>query len=56
MTHLLSLVGRVFGPRPTENIQQWDREKVTKDEILTLFARELQRYSRISEQQELRQR
>jgi hypothetical protein len=48
MAFLRMLGRRIFGPPPKEyNAQQWEPDRVTKEEIVTLFARELQRYSRI---------
>jgi hypothetical protein len=48
MDLLHRLGSRIFKFRPRNyKAQQWEPDRVTKEEMVTLFARELQRYSKI---------
>lgn len=48
MAFLLSWGRRFFGQSPKDNSNRnWEPDRVTKEEMTTLFARELQRYSKV---------
>ena len=47
MSIVFSWVRRVFSAPPKQGLSRnWEADRVTKEEMLTIFARELQRYSK----------
>jgi hypothetical protein len=51
MMNYIRMLGRwAFGPNPkVKCYQNWEPDRVTKEEMVTLFARELQRNSKIEQ-------